>query len=487
MNPNKAPFRTLSALLLTILLLLNACSEGGGGDDSNSATELDEETASSFTSRCGVYENGSFVEIPKRAELVSIEVIGSDTVIISRTEGSQTGNVQLVRLHGIQSAGISSYRIIHGISILKEKLAGGGYFVNPGRNCEVVVEGGGLGVVGQIYSLSGENMSELMIAQGSAVPAANACGGDILSECYQTIPLTDRPFSDIELDIQPVSIASACGAVKNGAVQNPISKAELVKITALSSTQVVATPLLGLNQGNQMLVQLHGLGSLGLSNTANRGGINYISSSTTPEAYLVTESHSCVFEDEISGRGTMGQVYTKDGISVNEELVKRGYAFASSGGVCSASLLEPCYAELQASAPVITDVIAPPPSTGGGSGGGHDENTGFPPQDGYYENLIRNFLWKPTSESNGNLVILVNPLNVRIVVEGNATETLRNIGESNGRGTTARANRSGCAFGSNVRVTFFNAQNQPIPVSGNSPDGFSVIVPNGCNRMEFRR
>jgi hypothetical protein len=468
------------------LLFLSACQSSSS--DSSDATPLDDEIASSFTARCGLIDNGRFLETPVRAEMVETKVIGSDTVIITRLEGREAGNSQLVKLHGITSQGVSSYSILHGISIMEQHLAEGAYFIAAGNNCEVVLDGGGSGTTGQIFSLSGENMSELMLSHGSALPFADICGGDVLSDCYREIELLDRPLSDIELDVQSVNIPSLCGAVSDGTLVNPVTRAELVRVIPLSSTQVIVSPLLGLNKGEQILVQLQGLTSSGLSTAANRAGLNLISAMSSPEAYFVRASNDCAIELELLGPGTMGQIYSSDGTSINEEVVRRGYALASSEAPCGSELLEACYKEIESEAPPPIVDTPPPPTTqphSPNTGGEHHEDTGFPFQDGYHENLIRNFLWKPVSESNGRVVVLVNPLNVRVDVQGAVTESLTNFGESNGRGTTARGSRPGCGYGSNVRLTFFNAQGVQIPVA--SEDGLSVVIPDGCRRLEFRR
>ncbi len=95
--------------------------------------------------------------------------------------------------------------------------------------------------------------------------------------------------------------------------------------------------------------------------------------------------------------------------------------------------------------------------------------------------FMRRFLWKPVSESDGNLVVLVDPQNVDVLVSGSTSETLRDTGPSNGRGTTARASRPGCEFGENVRVQFFQ-NGQPIGfIDGTS----TVTIQNGCEREEF--
>jgi hypothetical protein len=467
-----------------LLLLASSCSSGGS--DGSNAVSLDEETAQLFSARCGLIDNGTFIERPSRAEMVSVEVIGADAVIITRETGSEAGNAQLVKLHGISTEGISSYRIHHGMELLKSRLSSGAYFISAGRNCDIIMEGGGAGILGQIYSLDGENMSELMLMHQSAIPKVDTCEGGAISECYKKIEPLDRPLSDIELDMQTVSFPTFCGNVKDGLIENPSTKAELVRIIPLSSTQVVATPLLGLNAGNAMQIQLHGLTTEGLSSTANRLGLNFIASAASPEAYLVRVSNACEIEIEGSGKATTGYIFSKDGTSINEELLKRGYA-KSGNEICDGDLLSECYQILSADAPVIEDALPSPvnPSPLNPSQGHHDEETGFPPEDGFHENRIRNFLWKPVSESNGRVVVLVNPVNVRVEARGAFNDTLSNSGPSNGRGTTARGSRPGCGYGTNITLTFFNAQNEQIPVVGG--DGMSVTIPNGCNRVEFRR
>lgn len=457
---------------LILLLFISACADSSK-DDSSVAASIDEETAQGFASSCGVIEDDKPREIPSRADIVDVEVIGTDALIITRRDGPEAGNKQLVKLHAISSSGINSFRLLHGIDIMKRRLAGGAYFVPAGRNCGVVLPGGGEGILGQVYSINGESMSELMLKQGSAMPSDDICNGATLFACYSTIPLTPRQPSEIELDVQNVNLSSQCGTVRNGNLENPSTRAELVRVIATSSTQVVITRLLGLEAGNPQIVKLHGLSAVGLSNTANRLGVNYIAANAAPEAYVVIESQECEVEIDGTGIGVVGQLFTKSGQSINEELIRQGYA-RSTNDTCRGNLISACYNEIAASAPVIEDPVAPPPGVpaGGGSGGGFNEG------------VISWFLWKPVSESNGNVVVLVNPRNVRVEVTGAVNETLVDSGPSNERGTTARGRRTGCAYGGNITVSFFNVLGQAIPVAGG---GTTVNIPNGCNRVEFRR
>ncbi len=108
-----------------------------------------------------------------------------------------------------------------------------------------------------------------------------------------------------------------------------------------------------------------------------------------------------------------------------------------------------------------------------------------PPPAPTYAGSITDFLWKPRAESNYNkglLVIHASPCNLDVVVNG---EQLRDYGPGNGRCVTARSTtRSGCGYGSNVKVEIFDSTTG-LPYL--FPDGNPhYIIPSGCNRTEFR-
>ena len=98
---------------------------------------------------------------------------------------------------------------------------------------------------------------------------------------------------------------------------------------------------------------------------------------------------------------------------------------------------------------------------------------------------ITDFLWKPEADggyNNGLLVILVDPCEVVVLVNG---EELVDFGPGNGRCTTARSlTKSGCGYGTNVQVQVLDSFTR-LPYL--FPGGLDTyIIPNGCNRTEFK-
>jgi hypothetical protein len=69
-----------------------------------------------------------------------------------------------------------------------------------------------------------------------------------------------------------------------------------------------------------------------------------------------------------------------------------------------------------------------------------------------FAGTITDFLWKPKadekSRSPGTLAVLASACTAEVRVNGDA---LVDFGPSNGRDTTARATKSGCNFGVNVK------------------------------------
>jgi hypothetical protein len=409
------------------------------------------------------------------AERVSVQVLSSDAAIIVRQQGDLAGQAQLVKFHGITSAGVDSLRIQNGIAVLNQKVGGGAFFIPAGEECDYQFPDGGQGVLGQLFTLGGENVNELMLMQAAAVPIQNEiCEGNVLGTCYFSVPVEERNPTEIELELQDVLIGPSCGAVQEGSLINPVTRAEFVTAEAVNSDVVIVTRQLGVEVGNQQLVKLHGLSSSGIIESRRLQGIDLINSRASAGAFLLVESLDCQIEFEGGGLGVAAQLYGSDGVSINEELLRNGFASATNDP-CSGDLLFDCYLDLEAQAPPVptpTPVPVEPPSNGGGGG-----------ESGGGGSLIDDFLWKPISEGDGNVVVLVNPFGVQVRVSGAISETLRDQGPSNDRGTTARGSAPGCAYGSNISVQFFDSAGNPVNLKSG---GNGITIPNGCDRVEFR-
>ena len=278
-----------------------------------------------------------------------------------------------------------------------------------------------------------------------------------LSACTKS---SDNDASDdfIELDNAAVTAASFttdCGVVVEGQLENPVDELTgvLVDVMALNSDLVVVTRKEGDQAGNQQLVKLHGITSAGVDETFRQDGLRIINTEfgSNSRLFIASSSDDCSVAVDGGGRGVFGQILSASGRNLNETLVNLRAALAGNDP-CGGDLVVNCYSAIADSLPELRS-----PS------------------------VVSNFLWKPQSERDGNLVVLLNPSDVRVVANGT---TLTNTGFSNGRGTTARANRSGCSFGANVRVEFFDREGLPIPIGPGADAPTSIVIPNGCNRVE---
>jgi hypothetical protein len=242
---------------------------------------------------------------------------------------------------------------------------------------------------------------------------------------------------------------SQCGVVFNGQARTapPDDQVYLVSIEAVTPELLRVTYEAGELEGEQILVKLQSVSSASVSTGARTQGIDLINAIYS-SAYFVPAGTDCTTPVVGGAPAVVGQVFSLNGENLTEALIASGAVKPISGDVCGGDALTGCYASI----PVI------------------EEPSAF---------VIDDFLWKPAAERDGNLVVLVNPFAARVVVNGT---TLTDFGPSNGRGTTARANKPGCAFGNNVTVEVFDFQDRRIFTADGKP---SVTVPRGCDRYEF--
>ncbi|HMO16588.1 MAG TPA: hypothetical protein PKA63_02170 [Oligoflexia bacterium] len=259
------------------------------------------------------------------------------------------------------------------------------------------------------------------------------------------------PRGNSQILDKAVSYATRCGVVVDGSVKNPSSAAdaEAVTVEPVSSDTVVVTRLEGSAAGTTQLVKLHAVSA---GNSFSNGiGVNRMRAllGSGPAALVIPSYGSrCAIETSGAGEGIVGQLFTPSGQSVTETLLSSGILSASND-VCESELISGCYAQIEA------ESVSP--------------------------KRITDFLWKPISESNGNLAILVDPRDITVVVTGAVSETLINTGPSNGRGTTARsAANPGARFGTNVLVEFFDENGKRVLINNGDR---SIIIANGRDRV----
>lgn len=248
------------------------------------------------------------------------------------------------------------------------------------------------------------------------------------------------------------ALSSRCGVVSNSEVYNPLPEqmAEPVEVEAVSADTVVVTRTTGQYAGTSQVVKLHGVSADSVGDFANARGIKLIEEATSASALLVVAG-DCVAQFD-GGQGVYGQIFTLAGQSLSELLLEAGVVKPQVDG-CGSEALVGCYSTIEVTRQFSSKTVSW-------------------------------FLWKPVSESNGNLAVLVDPESVDVVVKGAVQETGSDRGPSNGRGTTSRFTHRGCTFGNDVVVEFYDRENGLlIPlVDGRE----NVVVPRGCDRYEFR-
>jgi hypothetical protein len=234
-----------------------------------------------------------------------------------------------------------------------------------------------------------------------------------------------------------------CGTVVGNSLRNPPSTGDGVEVrvvNAAGNNTVIVE-----RDGGRQLIKLRALSSSVNSVTSSRA-ISIIDRFSGP-AILFT--NNCAITTAGGGQGVVGEIFNLRGESLTESLINQRAAIIDGTGNCQESLVAGCYNAL-------LDTSRPPEGA-----------------------VVSNFLWKPQAERDNNLVVLLNPGNATIVVNG---ETLAPSGPSNGRGTTARGNRPGGAYGSNIRLEAFDSSGRALIFPGNQS---FFIIENGSQRVQF--
>ena len=242
--------------------------------------------------------------------------------------------------------------------------------------------------------------------------------------------------------------SSSCGTVIDG-LKNPADPAAGQAVTV---KQVVSSNVLILSSAaGDLLYKLFALEPSQPGRELSARGV--LASLTSGPLVLFQPKGGCQVSVS-EGQAISGQLFNAAGESIEEKYIKTGLAGVAASGSCGEGQVVSCYTALKEDSAI--------------------ESAGD----------IFDFLWKPESDGGanpGSLVVLVGQCNVDVRVNG---ESLSDSGSGNGRCTTARGTRPGCAYGANVKVEVIdNISALPYLFDG---DPF-LIIPNGCSRVEFVR
>lgn len=243
------------------------------------------------------------------------------------------------------------------------------------------------------------------------------------------------------------SFLSQCGVVTSSGLSNPVFESNGFKSTLID---VYSHNLVAIEGPNgPIAVKLHGIDNE-ISEYQASLALEVLRYLVNRPVVLFEAEGDCKVTLESGIDAVIGALFElADGNNIAELLLTDGVSKSATSDACGGQLLSSCYQQL-------------------------DEAAGVP-----LGGRIYNFLWKPSSERDGNLVILFSPAAERVVVNG---ENLVDFGPSNGRDSTFRASKNGCAYGSNAKVEAFNYEGQPFEWPGGKDH---YIIPNGCDRTEF--
>ena len=237
----------------------------------------------------------------------------------------------------------------------------------------------------------------------------------LLSSCTKGSTDDNGGFSGSTPVGESRRLVSVCGVVRGGGLDDNLSSEDAIlvqEVIPVSSDMVFIVN----DDQERLLVKLHGI--TGIGGTREDRGISLIESIASFSAFYVPADNNCTTTLPTGETGNYGQIFSFSGESVNEALLRDGLVTTAVGDPCGGELLQQCYENLE-------ETLVP--DTAGFDAGG--------------------FLWKPASERDGDLVVLVDNLfdqSATVFVNG---EALIGSGPSNGYGYTARGNRPGGQYG----------------------------------------
>lgn len=257
----------------------------------------------------------------------------------------------------------------------------------------------------------------------------------LLSACTESDskPSEERAASDSR------SFTTNCGVVVAGDVENPVSleDGEVVKAQVADANVLVIEPISG---GPGRLIKLQGIGQG--DDLSRSTSMMLLRSIASGRLYYYPAQEGCTV-DVPGGRAEVGSLITSDGKSVAEELARTGLVPVAPGESCGGGALEGCLLALSE-------------------------------QEELTAGELNEFLWKPESDSDGNLAIHTGPYDTIVIVNG---ETGENQGAGNGFGSLARFSKSGCGY-PRPQIKVMSSEGIPYTVLGKT----TFTVPDPCQR-----
>jgi hypothetical protein len=174
------------------LLLIGCTKEDSGDGGAENGT-----TSGSFRTSCGTVSNGDLQNPVDPSDGIKgqIRYIGPNLVSLTLATGEQ-----LIKLHGLDTP-YQEWQKSGAETLIQSLISEGeGYFFAAGSDCPAILNDGGRGVLGQVFSATGKSFSESLIKRGYANPSYDSCGGDLISSCYSA--LEEETSNEIAGDLE---------------------------------------------------------------------------------------------------------------------------------------------------------------------------------------------------------------------------------------------------------------------------------------------
>ena len=184
--------------IAAVCLLITACQKPAeDGDSVSPPSGGGNVRTGEATTDCGVVTNGK-VSNPVSLEdgkIVTVTQVISANLVSIQEEG---GGAQLLKLQGVGSnRGVTSEGAKQ---MIKNLTASRPTFFKASNDCNVTLDGGGQGTIGQLITSDGKSVSESLVRSGLVEADTNdACGGNQIGACLSALNETNNePLEEMQ-------------------------------------------------------------------------------------------------------------------------------------------------------------------------------------------------------------------------------------------------------------------------------------------------